>query len=75
MEGSFMIEDPVVRPIAISPTRAFQRCNLAYRFGYIDNLRPIHLTAPLRMGIEAHKMQRAWEMKRHYHLSRSAGTH
>lgn len=55
MEGSFMIDDPVVRPIAISPTRAFQRCNLAYRFGYVDNLRPVHLTAPLRMGIEAHK--------------------
>ena len=49
-----MIETPV-RPIAISPTRAFQRCNLSYRYGYVDNLRPIHLSAPIRMGIEAHK--------------------
>ena len=44
-----------VRPIAISPTRAFQRCNRAYRYGYVDNLRPVHLSAPIRMGIEAHK--------------------
>lgn len=50
-----MIEAPPVRPIAISPTRAFQRCNRAYRYGYVDNLRPIHLSAPIRMGIEAHK--------------------
>jgi hypothetical protein len=49
-----MIETPV-RPIAISPTRAFQRCNRSYRYGYVDNLRPIHLSAPIRMGIEAHK--------------------
>ena len=49
-----MTED-LVRPIAISPTRAFQRCNRSYRYGYIDNLRPIHLSAPIRMGIEAHK--------------------
>ena len=49
-----MIETPV-RPIAISPTRAFQRCNRSYRYGYIDNLRPIHVSAPIRMGIEAHK--------------------
>ena len=45
----------LVRPIAISPTRAFQRCNRSYRYGYIDNLRPVHLSAPIRMGIEAHK--------------------
>ena len=50
-----MIETPSVRPIAISPTRAFQRCNRAYRYGYVDNLRPVHLSAPIRMGIEAHK--------------------
>ena len=49
-----MTED-LVRPISISPTRAFQRCNRSYRYGYIDNLRPIHLSAPIRMGIEAHK--------------------
>lgn len=49
-----MLETPV-RPIAISPTRAFQRCNRSYRYGYIDNLRPIYVSAPIRMGIEAHK--------------------
>ena len=49
-----MLETPV-RPIAISPTRAFQRCNRAYRYGYVDNLKPVHLSAPIRMGIEAHK--------------------
>ena len=49
-----MLETPI-RPIAISPTRAFQRCNRAYRYGYVDNLRPVHLSAPIRMGIEAHK--------------------
>ena len=49
-----MLETPI-RPIAISPTRAFQRCNRAYRYGYVDNLKPVHLSAPIRMGIEAHK--------------------
>jgi hypothetical protein len=42
-------------PVEVSPIRAFQRCNRAFWYRYIRDLKSKRRTAPLSLGIEIHK--------------------
>jgi CRISPR/Cas system-associated exonuclease Cas4 (RecB family) len=49
------MEDSMSIPVEVSPIRAFQKCNRAFWYRYVRDLKAKRRSAPMFLGIEIHK--------------------